>query len=402
MSAATTFLIPQEPTFAWRYFSAGGATDPVGGPATTSERHLFFWARNALFAALHAFAVPKPGRVLAPAYICKAAVEPFEAYGLAVDFFRVGRDCLVDLNDLARRIQPNTRVVLVAHYFGFPQNIAEIRALCSNKNLLLFEDCAHVLRGGVSGQPPGASGDASVFSYRKFLPMFDGGELLLGKAGHTGPLVNAQSRFAARAAKYIVSYALDSSPSFSAACMKGLIATAKRLTAKTPASLEPSPAGFDVDNKSVAFDLRLANEPITPASRWVLRHSDVPGIVARRRQNFLMLLELLTHTPGIAPLHQDLPQSACPWVFPLVMEGVPDAHLALRRKGIPAVTWGGVRPDNVCPSEFSDADFLYDNLVFLPIHQNLTDEQIRLTAKVVHQVRAEAQHAAAAVVPMAS
>ena len=46
-------------------------------------------------------------------------------------------------------------------------------------------------------------------------------------------------------------------------------------------------------------------------------------------------------------------------------------HIELRALGIPAVTWGGVRDSRISAREFPEADFLYERLVFLPIHQDL-------------------------------
>jgi dTDP-4-amino-4,6-dideoxygalactose transaminase len=57
--------------------------------------------------------------------------------------------------------------------------------------------------------------------------------------------------------------------------------------------------------------------------------------------------------------------------------------LSLRERGIPAATWGGVRPQGLDPKQFADADFLYDNLVFLPVHQDLTSDSLQRIIEVV-------------------
>src|SRR5437879_7768032 len=96
----------------------------------------------------------QPGdRVLAPSYICRAAIDPLIAYGLNVDFYPIRRDCSIDLADLRNRISPTTQAVMIVHYFGFPQPLGELRKLCDRYGLLLIEDCAHVLSGEVEGTP---------------------------------------------------------------------------------------------------------------------------------------------------------------------------------------------------------------------------------------------------------
>ena len=73
--------------------------------------------------------------------------------------------------------------------------------------------------------------------------------------------------------------------------------------------------------------------------------------------------------------------------MPLFFEGMPSAHLPLRDLGIPAVTWGGVRYPAISKQDFPDADFLYDNLVFLPIHQCLEEKDLDLIIEAAGSVR---------------
>jgi dTDP-4-amino-4,6-dideoxygalactose transaminase len=75
-----------------------------------------------------------------------------------------------------------------------------------------------------------------------------------------------------------------------------------------------------------------------------------------------------------------------PWVLPLTIGKRPDAHTALRALGIPAVTWGGVRDPRISATEFPDADFLYEHLIFLPIHQDLETTHLDLIADAVAKV----------------
>jgi len=120
-------------------------------------------------------------------------------------------------------------------------------------------------------------------------------------------------------------------------------------------------------------------------------HSDIQAITTRRRENFLFLRDHLCGLSRVTLLHGDLPDSVCPWVFPIFLNDVPCAHLRLQDEGIPAVNWGGVRPPTVNSAAFPDADFLYDNLIFLPIHQDLTrgnlDSIIRGIQRVVAAAR---------------
>src|SRR5689334_15651529 len=79
----------------------------------------FFTARNAIYHTLRLLQIPRGSQVLVPAYICRAAVDPFLAYGAAVTFYRVNRNCEPDFEDLERKIVRETKAVMAVHYFGF-------------------------------------------------------------------------------------------------------------------------------------------------------------------------------------------------------------------------------------------------------------------------------------------
>jgi perosamine synthetase len=399
-----SFAMPREQFLAWQFVTARSNPSPQEGNRAGAGELFFFWARNALFHALRALAIAPSARVLMPAYICKAAVEPFEAYGMHIDFYNIRRDCTPDFAEIETKIRPDTRAVLAVHYFGFPQRIQEFRSLCDTRNLFLFEDCAHVLRGAIGDQPLGSFGDVSVFSYRKFLPMFDGAELLLRDPKHR---LRAEgkpehSRFSSQAARHIVGQALEWSEGATAKLLSAGIGLAKRVRPRSQSPSHPSAVPIAVDNNSAAFDSAVVNQPISAPSRWVLRHADVTEVIARRRENFQFLHEQLRGVPGITPLFRALGEQVCPWVYPVTFDDAPNAHLQLRAVGVPAVTWGDVRPKNVSRSEFPDADFLYDNLLFLPIHQNLSRDQLRAMADTVKRVRLETRQPTHDRVPVAS
>ena len=117
-------------------------------------------------------------KVLVPAYHSASMVPPVLHLGAEPVFYRVGADGSVDLADVAARLDGATRAIMVTHYFGFPQAMAAIRALCDAHGLQLLEDCAHSLFGSADGRPLGAWGDYAAASTMKFLPIYEGGCLV--------------------------------------------------------------------------------------------------------------------------------------------------------------------------------------------------------------------------------
>ena len=125
------------------------------------------------------------------------------------------------------------------------------------------------------------------------------------------------------------------------------------------------------------FQSTNQNLSISGVSKWVIRHTNIERVVDQRRQNYTDLCESLSEIPGVRTLFPVLPPDNCPWVLPLRLEDYSLAHWRLREFGIPATAWEGVRPEQVSKAGFPNADFLYENVFFLPVHQSLTQDHLR-------------------------
>jgi dTDP-4-amino-4,6-dideoxygalactose transaminase len=62
----------------------------------------------------------------------------------------------------------------------------------------------------------------------------------------------------------------------------------------------------------------------------------------------------------------------------------PDFHRVLRQRGIPATTWGEVVHPTLPLQEFPVSRKLYEQLIFLPVHQSLTANDLELIIDTVH------------------
>ncbi len=88
-------------------------------------------------------------------------------------------DLTISYADIARKITPKTRAVIVMHYGGYPCNMAEIFHLCRMQNIFVIEDAAHAPGAVVSGREVGTYGDIGCFSFfsNKNLATGEGGML---------------------------------------------------------------------------------------------------------------------------------------------------------------------------------------------------------------------------------
>lgn len=61
-----------------------------------------------------------------------------------------------------------TKVLVMYHQYGFPQNIDKILNYADDNKLIVLEDCAHTLAGESSGHKLGFIGAYSLYSFSKF------------------------------------------------------------------------------------------------------------------------------------------------------------------------------------------------------------------------------------------
>jgi perosamine synthetase len=382
------FRMSKDPVLHRRFLKMSSRSVKVGGVQGGTQTYFFLQARNAIYHGLRALHLSPGEAVLMPSYLCAAAIEPVLALGLKAEFYRIDRDCTPDLGDLERRIRPDTRAVFAVHYFGFPCDIGKFRELCDRRGLFLVEDCAHVLHREIAAKPLGAFGDISVFSWRKFLPLYDGGELILNYPCQTSfPWAKETDLFTLKAARNLLEQSAEYGESMLVKGISSLLGMAKHSWDRMPRKGTRAASAPKVNPIYLEFDESQVNLPMSRISRWVFHHSDMASILVKRRENYMFLRRELSSVSGIHLVLPDSADAQSPWVFPVIFEGLKQAHLALRKRGIPAVTWGGVRHPSISRAEFPEADFLYENLVMLPVHQDLSERDLRTIAEEARAIR---------------
>lgn len=377
------FLISKEPSLSWRaFYPRTWKREPL--PSYDSKPvYRLFWARSAIYHGLRALALLPGDNVLVPAYHCAAAVEPILQYGAKVKFYNIHRDCSPDIDDIRAKVDERTRALLAIHYFGFPQPIQSLQELCRTHRLYLIEDCAHVLYGEVDGAELGTFGDVSVFSWRKFLPIYDGGQLILNNPQLSLDIAWEPSTFLyqLKIVKNTCEKFLGVGPQ---QLMKFISEWGRaRAFPYTPEGNGRGASLLQLDSFSLDFDPAFVNVPMSRLSQYLLWNADIAAIIKQRRMNYRRLLAEMKELPEVTPLFPQLPEKVCPWVFPVFTNGRQNFHAVLREKGIPAVTWGGVTHRTLPLAEFPDAVYLYQQLIFLPLHQSLNESDMRVMGQIV-------------------
>jgi dTDP-4-amino-4,6-dideoxy-D-glucose/dTDP-4-amino-2,4-dideoxy-beta-L-xylose transaminase len=162
----------------------------IGNPRVTSVNS----ATSGLHLALHLVTggAGRPagdaGEVLTTPMACTATNWPVLANGLRIRWVDVDPATLnIDLDDLARKISPATRAIVVLHWAGYPVDLHRLSRILDQAEQvyglrpMVIEDCADAWGATFRGVPLGNHGHISVFSFQaiKHLTCGDGGLLVL-------------------------------------------------------------------------------------------------------------------------------------------------------------------------------------------------------------------------------
>ena len=158
----------------------------------TCTKQLFFTnsARTGWRHLLRYLNIKKPNNILLPSYIGitqregSGVFDPVEETNTPFEFYRLNEKLSVDIEDFKHKIINNEiRLALIIHYFGFLQsNIKSIRKICDDNDVLMVEDCAHVLYDSDESYTIGNNGDFSFYSLHKYLSVKSGGILKINNS----------------------------------------------------------------------------------------------------------------------------------------------------------------------------------------------------------------------------
>lgn len=139
---------------------------------------------SALMAAFWAIGLKPGDEVLVPSATFWASVLPLVWFGAVPVFCESESERLgLDPIDMAKKITPRTKAIVVVHLWGFPSKMTEIHALAQKHGLRIIEDASHAQGAFWRGKPCGTLGDISVFSLQggKLAPAGEGGMFLCRK-----------------------------------------------------------------------------------------------------------------------------------------------------------------------------------------------------------------------------
>lgn len=312
--------------------------------------------RGALRLGLKYLNLSTNDRILVPTYICAEVPKSIKEIGIKVDYYQILKDLTPNFNDVQKKITPQTKAILMVHYFGFPQPIKKFQNLCKKYHLKLIEDCAHTFGGKHFNKYLGTFGDIAFFSLKKLFPLSDGGILIIPKNNIISdvPMIKTRSRA-------VVSLFLDWLIFLTGWLKLNLLRKIKQ--GKNNESIKYLPLG------------------ISHFNHWLWQKYNWQKAGQKRKSNYIYLSKLLSKNSKIKLLFPDLPEQVVPYVLPIITQNKTIKNL-LHKKNVLADTWPTL-PDDLSSDKYKTVFRLAKNILCLPIHQGLNKKKLRFIAKIV-------------------
>ncbi|MDB4978638.1 MAG: degt/dnrj/eryc1/strs aminotransferase [Candidatus Peribacteria bacterium] len=148
---------------------------------------LFASGREALLALLLALDLESDDEIIVQGYTCVVIPNAIHAAGAKAVYCDIDKDTLnMDPAELQKLITPHTRAIICQHTFGIPADTKTLRKICNDRNILLIEDCAHILPDETGPQEIGKLGDFIITSFGrdKAISGVTGGALIQRNTQH--------------------------------------------------------------------------------------------------------------------------------------------------------------------------------------------------------------------------
>lgn len=370
------FPSPQVPILPTRLRLGGGYAGAGQYTAVTdSRRYQFFsWGRYALLEAFRLSNVGPCGCVLIPAYHCRTMLDPALSLRSDIQLYPVDTELNPDIRAIENLIVDSrvpVRALVATHYFGFPQHLDQLTALCDKFDIVLIEDCSHAFIRSCRDMKMGTQGRYVVASPYKFCPTMDGGVLI-------GNGQDVPRKLSGRGVVEEASSAIH------------LLQRARSAQFTAPGHAFPLAEIVEQEGDHVWEDGRAISSAYDPASttlqgfrlsNWIVSRSDIDDIAAQRRKNYSKWLDGVASIGGCRALYPALPEGVVPYMFPLYLERpLPDFYY-LKSLGVPIWRW-----DSMGVSECAAAMDYRLRLLHLPCHQDIGDPEMDWMLTMLNQV----------------
>jgi dTDP-4-amino-4,6-dideoxygalactose transaminase len=319
-----------------------------------------FMARDALSLAASYLGLAPDDAVLLPIYNCQDVLKAFAKTNRVV-FYDIQTDLTIDPKEILAKLRNDgIRMVMITNYFGFLQpHRNEIKKICQDKDIALIEDCAHSLLTEGSGE----TGDLSIYSFRKILPIRDGGGLKIKRAGKP-PSVKYHTRLYSDTLSALIS-------------LKALLNVHSEKFSRARLASQVSKVALEITSQTK--DRRIL--PLSRFAEMGMANLSFPEVIERRRSDFQFWQEFCKRHKTVTPVFSDLPLGVCPLGFPVLVDHRQSLESRARKVGIVLrVHW---RLDSTLGTECLVSHDLTRKMLTLPLYPELKDEERRALGEII-------------------
>lgn len=168
------------------FFSLDGVEKDLAKPWLREDKELFWFSRSSwslyFVVKLYMQVMDKKKPIVwFPDYFCNSSIHQIRELGVTLMFYPISKDGNPDIiacEEMLSVGEPD--LIIAAHYFGKPASLKELFQFSVKAKAWLIEDAVHILHP-VDGV--GIYGDFVIYSPHKFLPIPDGGLLILKTEG---------------------------------------------------------------------------------------------------------------------------------------------------------------------------------------------------------------------------
>lgn len=312
----------------------------------------------ALELAVEALGIGKNDEVIMPSFTiisCAQAIVKVGAIPVLIDSEYDTFNMKVE--DIEARITTNTKAIMVVHIYGLPVDMNPVIALAQKYKLKIIEDAAEVHGQTYKGKQCGSFGDISIFSFypNKHITTGEGGMVLMDDDALYDKCKSLRN----------LCFSFDSEKRFI--------------------------------HESIGWNLRMTN---IQAALGVAQLERINEFIIKKQWIGQMYQDLLSDMQNINLAREETEFAKnIYWVFPITLKddfykSAKDVMKELGSKGI------GTRPffypmhrqpvfqkmNLFLDEKYPNAEKLYDQGFYIPSGMALTESQIRMVSKILHNV----------------
>lgn len=286
--------------------------------------------------------------VLATPMTCTASNWPILANNLKIKWVDIDPTTLnMDLDDLARKITPKTKVIMLVHWGGYPNDLDKIKKIQQDSltrfgfKPAVIEDGAHSFGSRYKGKMIGSHGNLTMFSLQaiKHITSIDGGLLL------------SPHKELHRRSKLLRWYGIDRD--------------GDRKDFRCEADVEEW--GYKFHMNDVCATVGIEN----------LKH--FKEIIGKHRDNALFYDKELADVPGVSLLKREEGHDSAFWIYSMLVENRDGFYRWMEECGISVSQVHERNDKHTCVQEFRTAlpalDKTIGKIVSIPVGWWITPEE---------------------------